>query len=57
LGSKEERNLGERKKCAKKKGIKYCNECKQWPCELLKRPVLVPANLKEFIEFMRNVKN
>ncbi len=45
--------LRKRKECAKKKGIKYCNECKQWPCEFLKRPVLVPANLKEFKEFMR----
>ena len=45
--------LKEREECAEKKGIKYCEDCKLWPCELLKRPVLVPANLKEFKEFMR----
>jgi len=44
--------LGKRKECAEKKGIKYCDECKQLPCEFLKRPVLVPANLKEFKKFM-----
>jgi len=43
----------ERGKCAKKRGIKYCDRCRQWPCEFLKRPVLVPANLEEFKEFMR----
>ncbi|MGQ9641809.1 MAG: DUF3795 domain-containing protein [Candidatus Bathycorpusculaceae bacterium] len=44
--------LNKRKKCASKRGIKYCDECKQWPCELLKRPVLVPADLNRFREFM-----
>jgi len=29
--------------CAKEKGIKHCSECKDWPCEKLKRPSLVPA--------------
>jgi len=45
--------LKEREECAERRGIKYCDECKQWPCEFLKRPVLVPANLKEFKEFMK----
>lgn len=44
--------LSKRKKCAKRKGIEYCDECNQWPCELLKRPVLTPMDLKEFKEFM-----
>jgi len=48
--------LSKRKECAEKRGIKYCNECKQWPCEFLKRPVLVPADLKDFKEFMRKNK-
>lgn len=30
-------------KCAKKKGISHCAECKDWPCEKLKRPPLRPA--------------
>ena len=44
--------LEKRRKCAEKKGIKYCDECEQWPCEFLKRPVLVPVDLKGFREFM-----
>lgn len=28
--------------CAEEKGIKHCSQCKQWPCEKLKRPPLVP---------------
>ena len=28
--------------CAKEKDIKHCSQCKQWPCEKLKRPPLVP---------------
>ena len=44
--------LRKRKECAEKNGIRYCDECDQWPCELLKRPVLVPANLKDFRDFM-----
>jgi hypothetical protein len=44
--------LNKRKRCASKRGVKYCDECKQWPCELLKRPVLVPADLNKFKEFM-----
>lgn len=27
--------------------------CIQWPCEILKRPAISPANLKEFKEFMQ----
>lgn len=53
---KKESWLKEREECAVKRGVKYCDECKEWPCELLKRPVLVPANLKEFMEFMRKHK-
>ncbi len=45
--------LRKREECAKRRGIKYCDECTQWPCEFLKRPVLVPVNLKEFREFMK----
>lgn len=44
--------LRKRKECAEKRGIKYCDKCDQWPCELLKRPVLIPANLKNFRKFM-----
>jgi len=44
--------LRKREECAEKRVIKYCNECDQWPCQFLKRPILVPANLKEFKEFM-----
>lgn len=29
-------------KCANKKGIKHCSQCKKWPCRKLKRPSLVP---------------
>jgi len=35
----KEKWLERRKSCAAKRGIKYCDECKQWPCELLKREV------------------
>jgi len=45
--------LRKRKECAEKIGIKYCDKCKRWPCEFLKRPILVPADLKNFKEFMR----
>jgi len=48
--------LSRRKECAEKRGIKYCDECKQWPCEFLKRPVLVPADLNSFKEFMKKNK-
>jgi len=39
--------LGQRKECSEKRGIKYCDECKRWPFEFLKRPVLVPVELKK----------
>lgn len=29
--------------CAKKNGIKHCSQCKNWPCEKLRRQPLVPA--------------
>lgn len=48
--------LRKRKECAEKRGIKYCDECKQWPCELLKREVLVPVDLRGFEEFMKKCK-
>jgi len=48
----KEKWLEKRKACAIKKGIKYCNECKQWPCELLKREVLTPMELQKFKEYM-----
>jgi len=48
--------LKKRKECAEKRGVKYCDECKQWPCELLKREVLVPVDLKGFEEFMKKCK-
>ncbi|MEM3442452.1 MAG: DUF3795 domain-containing protein [Candidatus Bathyarchaeia archaeon] len=47
--------LKRRLRCANKKGIRYCDECKSWPCELLKRPVLVPADLQKFREFMEKI--
>jgi len=48
--------LRQRKECAKKRNIEYCDECKQWPCELLKRPVLVPVDLRGFKEFMKECR-
>jgi hypothetical protein len=48
--------LRKRKGCAEKRGIKYCDGCTRWPCEFLKRPVLVPADLKKFQEFMERNK-
>ena len=48
--------LRQRKECVKKRNIEYCDECKQWPCELLKRPVLVPVDLRGFKEFMKECK-
>ncbi|MGC9346094.1 MAG: hypothetical protein ACP5ER_04815 [Candidatus Bathyarchaeales archaeon] len=50
---KKENWIRKRKECADKRGIKYCNECRQWPCELLKMPVLVPVDLKKFKDFMK----
>lgn len=41
-----------RRKCAIKMGIQYCDKCKEWPCEILKRPVLIPVDLEEFKSFM-----
>ncbi len=54
--NKKQNWLRRRKQCAKKRNIKYCDGCKQWPCELLKRPVLVPVDLKGFKEFMKKCK-
>jgi len=48
--------LSKRKECAKKRGINYCDECMQWPCELLKRPVIIPVDLDKFREFMQKSK-
>jgi len=48
--------LRRRKRCAEKRGIKGCDECKQWPCELLKRPVLVPVDLEKFKKFMEEIE-
>ena len=45
--------LRKREECVERRRIEYCDECTQWPCEFLKRPVLVPVNLKEFREFMK----
>lgn len=53
---KKENWLRKRKQCAGKRGIEYCDECKQWPCELLKREVLVPVDLQKFREFMKKCK-
>jgi len=44
--------LKRRKECAEKRGVRYCDACAQWPCEYLKRPVLVPVDLKRCREFM-----
>lgn len=30
-------------KCAKRKGVIHCSQCKDWPCKLMKREPLVPA--------------
>lgn len=53
---KKENWLKRRVECAGKKGMKYCDKCKRWPCEFLKRPVLVPADLNKFEEFMKKNK-
>lgn len=53
---KKEKWVRERKKCAEERGVKYCDECKDWPCELLKREVLMPMEIKKFKEFMRKIK-
>lgn len=52
----KEKWLKKRRACAEKKGIKYCDECKHWPCELLKREVLVPMNLQRFKAFMSKLE-
>lgn len=49
--------LKEREECAKKNGVKSCHECKRWPCEFLKRPVLGPVNFEAFKKFMKKHKN
>jgi hypothetical protein len=51
----KEKWLRKREKCAENRGIKYCDECKDWPCELLKREVLVPINLEKFKDFMEKI--
>jgi len=48
----KEKWLEKRKACAAKRGIRYCDECKQRPCELLKREVLIPMDFKKFEEYM-----
>jgi len=48
--------LNKRKECAKEREVKYCDKCERWPCELLKRPVLIPVNLKEFRSFMKKIE-
>lgn len=48
----KEKWLAKRRACAAKRGINYCKECKQWPCELLKREVLIPMDLPKFKDFM-----
>ncbi|MGB9756585.1 MAG: DUF3795 domain-containing protein [Candidatus Bathyarchaeales archaeon] len=52
---RKEKWLRKREKCAERKGIKYCDECKEWPCELLKREVLVPMDLEKFKGFMEKI--
>ena len=41
--SKQVRWVVELINCAKKNGIKHCSQCKNWPCEKLRRRSLVPA--------------
>ncbi len=48
----KEKWLARRRTCAAKRGIRYCDKCKQWPCELIKREVLVPIDLQKFKDFM-----
>lgn len=48
--------LEKRKECAEKRNVNFCDECKQWPCELLRRPVLVPADLESFRAFMEKCR-
>jgi len=48
----KEKWLEKRRTCAKERGIRYCDECAQWPCELLKREVLTPMDLQKFKEIM-----
>jgi hypothetical protein len=54
---KRKGSLKRRKRCVEKRGIKGCDECKQWPCELLKRPVLVPVDLEKFKSSWRKSRN
>ncbi|MDI6690312.1 MAG: DUF3795 domain-containing protein [Candidatus Bathyarchaeota archaeon] len=51
----KEKWLKKREKCAEEKGIKYCDECKERPCELLKREVLAPMSLEKFKDFMEKI--
>ncbi|MEM3616779.1 MAG: hypothetical protein QXJ31_02555 [Candidatus Bathyarchaeia archaeon] len=51
----KEKWLTKRRTGVTKKGIKYCDECKHWPCELLKREVLLPMDLQKFKEFMSKI--
>jgi len=39
----EETRVNSLKECASQKGVAHCSECKDWPCEKLKRPPLTPA--------------
>lgn len=48
--------LEKRRECAGKRGVKYCDECGQWPCELLKREVLTPIDLQKFKNFMIKIR-
>lgn len=41
--SKQVKRVTELINCAKKNRIKHCSQCKNWPCEKLKRQPLAPA--------------
>ncbi|MFC1911583.1 DUF3795 domain-containing protein [Chloroflexota bacterium] len=41
--SKQVQRVVELLNCAKKNGIKHCSQCKNWPCEKIRRQPLMPA--------------
>ncbi len=50
--SRRRSRVEERKACARSMGVSFCDECEDWPCDLLKRPVLAPMDLKLFERLM-----
>lgn len=34
-------SVAKRRACAEEKGVHFCDTCKEWPCKLVKNPVLL----------------